>query len=197
MKRRLLLAIAVLAPTLTVSKVKGDTDDVQVRWDIVHISDFSLPVLNAGGQASARAEDNSKLTVTGTGTFKPWDPNGVTGGGTWQTFDASGASTGSGMYLVTGLIKFSVAPGSLPTTAVDNIGNAANAHSGLVFLHIRYSDGSRGVLVISCHLPVGSSVSTFEGITVSKGFVDYWNHDLAVAGVDANRNVFHITQGND
>jgi hypothetical protein len=196
MKRRLILAIAVLLPVLTISKVKGDNDELKVRWDIVHISDFSLPVANAGGQASARAEDNSKITLTGTGTFGPGTDE-VAGGGTWQTLDPSGAPTGNGTYLVTGFIKFTAAPGSLSPTAVDNIGNAADAHSGLAFLRIRYSDGSRGVLTVSCHLPVGSSAQTFEGITASKDFVDYWNHDLAVPKVDANRTLFHITRGDD
>jgi hypothetical protein len=27
----------------------------------------------------------------------------------------------------------------------------------------------------------------FEGITASKGYVDYWQRDPVVAGVDANR----------
>jgi hypothetical protein len=98
---------------------------------------------------------------------------------------------------VTGFIKFNVAPGALPPTVIDNIGNAANAHSGLAFLRILYSNGSRGVLTVSCHLPVGSPAGLFEGITVSKDFVDYWNHDLPVPGVDGNRTVFHITQGGE
>jgi hypothetical protein len=50
MKRPLLLAIGVLLPVLTISNVKGDGDQLAVRWDIVHISDFSGPVVNAGGR---------------------------------------------------------------------------------------------------------------------------------------------------
>jgi len=42
---------------------------------------------------------------------------------------------------------------------------------------------------------VGSPDAMFEGITATKGFVDYWNHELAVNGVDANRTNFHVLRG--
>ncbi len=196
MKARWFLGIAVLLPLLTVSKARADGDTV--RWDIVHFTSFSPPTVEAGGQASAKAEDLSKITLTGSGTFQLGDDGDVTGGGNWQTFNPSGTPTGSGgKYQVTGLIKFDVAPGSVAPTVVDHIGIAANAHSGLVFLRIRYSDGSRGVLVVSCDLPVGTPAGVFEGITVSKGFVDYWNHSEPVPGVDGNRTAFHITTHQD
>jgi hypothetical protein len=194
MNRRLLLAMAIV-PLLTVSKAKGD--GVTVQWDILHIANFSGPVLDPGGSASASAEDLSKITLTGSGTFQLVEDGDVTGGGTWHTFDPGGASTGMGTYKVTGLIKFDVAPGSLPTTAVDHIGNAANSHSGLAFLRIRYNDGSRGVLAVSCHLPVGTPLTLFEGITASKGYVDYWNHAESAPGVDGNRTSFHFIASAD
>ena len=34
--------------------------------------------------------------------------------------------------------------------------------------------------------------SIFEGITASKGFVDYWNRVAPVGGVDGNRTLFHV-----
>jgi len=92
---------------------------------------------------------------------------------------------------VTGLIKFDLAPGSLPPVIVDHIGDIANTHSGLAFFRICYSDGSRGVLVVSCNT-TGVPASIFEGVTASKGYVDYWNHENAVPGVDADRTLFHI-----
>jgi hypothetical protein len=195
MNRRLLLAIAIV-PLLTVSKAKAD--GVTVRWDIIHFTTPSgIPNLASGGIASARAEDSSKITFTGSGTFQLGDDGEVTGGGTWNTYSPVGAPTGSGKYVVTGLIKFDVAPGSLPLFVVDHIGILANTHAGLAFLRIRYDDGSRGVLVVSCNLPVGGSAQVFEGVTASKGYVDYWNHELATAGIDADRTVFHITASQD
>ena len=57
-------------------------------------------------------------------------------------------------------------------------------------MSIDYSDGSRGILVVSCHL-AGTPDSVFEGITASKGFVDFWNREAPVDGRDGNRTVFH------
>lgn len=120
------------------------------------------------------------------------NPQDVTGGGTWQTFDASGSPNGSGTYQVTGFVDFDLAPGFLPSPPVtDTVGNAADAHSGLVVLEVAYSDGSDGVLIVSCALPGGSPNTLFEGITASKGYVDYWERDPEVDGVNANRTVFH------
>ena len=109
----------------------------------------------------------------------------------WQTFDGSGNPTGSGNYQVTGFVDFDVAPGSLPANFTDLSGNKADVRSGLAVFKIAYDDGSDGVLVVSCDLPVGSPPTLFEGITASKGYVDYWERDPAVAGVNANRTNFH------
>ena len=115
----------------------------------------------------------------------------MTGGGTWQTFDGAGAPNGSGTYKVTRFVNFHVAPGSLPASITDNTGVKADVRSGLAVFRVAYSDGSDGVLVVSCDLPVGSPPTLFEGITASKGYVDYWERDPAVGGVDANRTNFH------
>src|SRR6266849_251983 len=117
------------------ASAEASTDEQKVRWDIISI-DFSVtphPV-TAGGVASALANDGSKITLTGSGTFHSGDPEDVTGGGTWQTFANGGASTGSGTYQVTGLDRFVVAPGTPPTINLDRIGTAAEARAGLVFL---------------------------------------------------------------
>jgi hypothetical protein len=162
------------------------------RWDIVSI-DFSVtphPV-TSGGIASALANDGSKIMLAGSGTFEPGDDEGVTGGGTWHTFDANGTSTGSGTYQLARLVRFAVAPGTPPSTNLDLIGTSADARAGLVFLQIAYSDGSRGVLAVSCHL-VGTPDPVFEGVTASKGFVDFWNRLAPVPNVDGNRTVFHV-----
>src|SRR3989449_4347106 len=80
-----------------------------MRWDIISVN-FGTGTVSAGGVASAFANDNSKITLTGTGTFRsnPGNPQDVTGGGSWQT------SASSGTYQVTEFGRFEVAPGTLP-----------------------------------------------------------------------------------
>ncbi len=60
------------------------TDNAKMRWDIISV-DFATGTVSAGGQASARANDGSKITLTGNGTFRsnPGSPQDVTGGGKW------------------------------------------------------------------------------------------------------------------
>jgi hypothetical protein len=65
-------------------------------------------------------------------------------------------------------------------------------------------DVSKGILVVSCDLPgnpppgpAGSPHSIFEGITASKGFVDYWNRAAPVPKVDGNRTLFHVLPTNE
>ncbi len=144
--------------------------------------------MSPGGVASALANDGSKITLTGSGTFERGED--ASGGGTWKTFSLAGVLTGSGTYKVTGFVSFALAPGTL-SGIVDLIGNLADARAGLAILRISYSDGSKGVLAISCNLD-GTPDSVFEGITASKGFTDYWNRVAPVDGVNANRTVFHV-----
>ncbi len=119
-----------------------------------------------GSTASALAVDGTMITLTGTGTFMPGEPDEVTGGGTWAV-----STGGSGMFKVTRLDRFTLAPGSVPDPTI---------HAGLAFLHVAYSDGSRGILVVSCMLP-GTPANVAEGAAASKGFVDYFNLQPAVA----------------
>jgi hypothetical protein len=143
------------------------------RWDLVSID--ASGNISPGGMGSALAQDNSKITLTGHGTFNEHD---VTGGGTWQIF-APGASSASasGTYAVTALVRFDVAPGTLSGLGLtDLIGNAADARAGLTILEIRYSDDSRGILVVSCGL-LGTPHNVTEGVTASKGNVDFWNKE--------------------
>lgn len=184
-------ALAVVVVVFASGAGARATDNAQMRWDIISI-DFATGTLSAGGHASARANDDSKITLTGNGTFRSnsGNPQDVTGGGTWATFDKNGVPTGSGTYEVTGFVNFHVAPGT-PPLPHDNIGNLADNRAGLLVVQIAYDDGSDGVLVVSCHL-VGTPDGVFEGITASKGFVDYRNPEAPVPGVDGNRTTFHI-----
>ena len=186
-----LLVLMLLGSALFVTRARAD--GTKYRWDIISI-DFAAGTESAGGIASAIANDSSKITLTGEGTFNAASHFGnsdVTGGGTWQTFDPSGNPTASGTYQVTRFVSFTVAPGTFPALK-DLIGDPANARAGLLFVTIQYSDGSTGVLTVSCHL-VGTPNSVFEGIRVSKGFVDYWNGKAPPAPPgNANRTTFHI-----
>jgi hypothetical protein len=176
--------------------------DTKVRWDIISVNFDDGGTLSAGGIASARANDNSKITITGHGTFGSGEDAAVTGGGTWHTYGptstatGTGVPTGSGTYEVKRLVSWDPAPGT-PPLKHDNIGELEDESAGLVVLRIRYSDGSRGVLTVSCDL-VDTPNAVFEGITATKGYVDYWNreHPPTPPG-NADRTNFHILDEDD
>jgi hypothetical protein len=205
MKRLRLLGLALppaalvfLLLPLLANAASGGSGNTKYQWDIINF-DFATSTISSGGQASAFATGGGgsthtgKITLTGHGTFRSnsGNPQDATGGGSWQTFDGTGTPTGSGTYQVIGFVDFDVASGSLPPSVTDLSGIKADVRSGLGVFKIAYDDGSDGVLVVSCDLPVGSPSTLFEGITASKGFVDYWERDPAVAGVNANRTNFH------
>ena len=182
-----LLAVLLVSPT-----VRGQAQ--HVRWDIINLT---LPgTVNAGGQAAAMDNIGDTITLTGSGTFVApaggaGTSSAVTGGGHWTITTASGSSNGS--YEVTGLVRWEEAPGTFPAT-FDNIGSPADFRSGLAVLRIEYSDGSHGILVVSCH-GAGTPNSVFEGITASKDFTDFWSR-VAPSGApgvpNANRTAFHL-----
>src|SRR4029077_2054055 len=169
-------------------------DGTTVRWDIISVN-FATGTLSAGGHASALAAGNSKITLTGSGTFQLGEDGGTRGGGTWWTFNPAGSQTGTGSYRTTGLVSGTPPPGP-PPPPNDTIGVRAQESAGLAVLRIGYSDGSRGLLTISCDL-VGTPDGVFEGITVTKRFVDYWNREAPVPGVDGNRTNFHVTPSSE
>jgi hypothetical protein len=189
--REWLIGTIIALMLLGVGTVARAADEVTVRWDILS---FISPNLYPGGVASATAPDNSVITLTGSGAVQIEDGefSSASGGGTWETHDASNVVTGSGTYRVRGVVVFTPAPGTLPSGLIDNIGNAANSSSGLMVLRIAYSDGSRGIVIVNCHQPVGAPDSIMEGITATKGFVNFSKQGPAVPGVNANRTLFHI-----
>jgi hypothetical protein len=170
------------------------TGDARVRWDVIKI-DFVAGCAMPGGTASAKAEDGSKITVTGSGTFVPGDPDEVTGGGTWRT-EGGAVGAASGTYRVTSLVSWEPAPGTFPLPC-DKIARIQDTHAGLVELRVAYSNTKRGVLVVSCHYP-DTPNSVFEGITTSMGFVDFFNHEEPPAPpVNGNRTTFHVMREED
>lgn len=170
---------------------------VKYRWDIVSIdTSTNPPTVRPGGIASATANDNSKITLTGSGSFRTSGRHGrpsTSGGGSWTTSNAAGARTGGGRYRVTRLVSWDKAPGSGPPLT-DSIGARTRtpANAGLAVLRVAYSDGQQGNIAISCHL-VGTPDSMYEGITAAKGFVHYFNREKPSDEpfVNANRTVFH------
>jgi hypothetical protein len=178
-----LAMVALLAFGNMVPSAAGAT----MRWDTISVtSPGGVTTINTGGSDFALAADLTSIQISGSGTFGGGLP--PTGGGAWATSGPSG--TASGTFTVIGVIKFTVAPGSLPPGVIDNIG--ANSRSGLAVFLIKYSDGSGGILTVSCHLPVGSPSGIFEGITATKGFVAFHERVPPVPGVDANRTAFHV-----
>ncbi len=190
--------------------VSANNNNETIRWDIA-----SFPIIggefhaNPGGIDFALANDESIITFTGTGTFEVPDSHeandNVTGEGTWATF-APGADpsvdipTSSGRYKVIEILSFEAGPEQMPAaivgiTIVDNIGDLEDTVSGVLYLKIKYSDGSFGVLALSCRYPAADfSVppNRFEGVTASKGPVYYWQagdpDDVDVT----NGNIFHF-----
>ena len=142
------------------------TSAAQIGWEIF---------------GSASAADELKIIVTGSGTFvAPAGGGGTssaaTGGGTWETRDASDAVTGSGNYRVTGLVRWERALASVPSIP--------GSTAGLAILRVEYDDGSAGTLTISCRI-TNAQPGRFEGVTASKGFVDFWNRVTSP-------NLFHV-----
>lgn len=155
------LAVAVLALLLLVAPIPVPQMPVlgqappRIRWQIT-------------AEASARAEDRSRITLRGNGMFAPGRRDETSGGGTWSLTNASGEAAGSGTYTVAELLSWTEAPGGDP---------GGDTRAGLAALRIRYSDGSEGLLVVSCHLG-GTPDTVFEGILASKGFVQFWNREI-------------------
>jgi len=172
----------------------------KIRWGIPSVNFATTPLtLSPGGHSSAIANDGTSITLTGSGTFRSnsGNPQNVTGGGTWETFAEDGVTvTGRGTYAVSSFVSFNLAAApNPPASLIDNICSDCVLHSGLAVLGIAYSDGSQGVLFISCNAPgEGTPASVFEGITVSKDYIDYWDRHNPVPGVDGNRTAIHILQ---
>ncbi len=204
----LILLVLPLIFALAGANRDGDRKETTYRWDLVKIPNFNPVTVFEGGFASALANDGSRITVTGNGTFEPREPDEVTGGGSWTTYAPDGTTvTGNGTYRVQQLVRFDLAPGVQTAGLIDNIpgatGDLTDNRAGLLFVRVAYSDGSKGVLVVSCHLNGGpdfvarpaAPAGIFEGITASKGYVDYWNRVAPINApvpLDGNRTLFHI-----
>src|SRR5260370_32999904 len=70
-RRRFWISLILLVLPLTFALSARAQADGKYRWDIVHISSFNPVTAFPGGFASALANDESKITVSGAGTFVP------------------------------------------------------------------------------------------------------------------------------
>src|SRR5438552_15578719 len=150
----------------------------KIRWDMISVQ-FRAPsapnIVSAGGADSAVNNDATgmpklRITITGSGTFSPWDPTDVTGGGDYTIRNLKGDVVDSGSYTVTALVSWvldSLSPS--PPVVVNNVTNtsAEDFLNGLAIFRIAYTDGSKGILVVSCAGP-GASEKPYAGISDNK-----------------------------
>jgi hypothetical protein len=173
---------------LTIAAPAVNAQAQHFRWDIIFFD--STSTARPGGVLSATAVDGSQITLTGTGTFVvPTSGSGrsnqVTGGGTWATNTPSA----SGTYTVTGFVRYDQARGTLAGTGLsDGIGDINDTRAGLGIFSILYSDGQRGILLVSCAL-LGTPSTVYEGAHATKGFVDYFAPVLTPSN---NATLFHF-----
>ncbi len=161
----------------------------EYRWDLVNNLG---PCTEPGGHASSKSRDGARITMTGSGTFRdnPGNPQDVTGGGHWAITAGTATPAGEGDYEVTRFISFDLPPGANPPRC-DNIGDFQDRRPGRLTVAIAYDDGSEGVLEVGCR-QMGSPDSVMEGITATKGYVTFWNHEEPAPGVEGNRTLFHL-----
>lgn len=182
------VAGAVLGPAAAAALAGGDNG--LYRWDISNILVPGGFCAQEGGSASSKSRDGARITVQGSGTFRdgPGMSQNVTGGGSYTITAGTATPAESGTYEVVRFVSFDVAPGTIPIP--DCIGDAEDARAGRLTVAILFSDGTDGVLEVGCRL-LGSPNSIMEGITATKGFVTFWNHEEPAPGVEGNRTLFH------
>lgn len=174
----------------------------RVRWDLINVATGCVA---PGGVASARSNDGSRITVSGTGTFpdvRNKCRKDVTGGGSWTVVATDPRCfPGSGTFTVTELLSWTTAGGT-PPLPCDTIGERKDNTSGLARLRVRYSNGKSGSLTISCHF-VGTPDCVFEGITATMDYEDFWNREAPVGMPgspnfkEGNRTTFHFVHNQE
>ena len=174
----------------------------RVRWDLINVATGCVA---PGGKASARSNDGSKITLSGTGTFpdvRNKCRKDVTGGGSWTVVASdSRCFPGFGTFTVTELLSWTTAGGT-PPLPCDTIGEREDNTSGLATLRVRYSNGKTGSLTISCHF-VGTPNCVFEGITATMDYEDFWNREapMGMPGspdfLEGNRTTFHFVHNKE
>ena len=123
----------------------------------------------------------------------------MTGGGTviirrWVPAQMRLEDVATLTYTVTSLVSW-VLDSPQPEGAVNRVTNttAADFRNGLAVFRIVYSDGSRGVLNVSCDGP-GGSVDPYEGVNATKGTVTFSHQEAPFPNIDAGRTVFVVVR---
>ncbi len=171
------------------------SDGFTLRWDTTSVTvtgpnevttDTASNVFpnpeTRGSLAYTTDRDSSMLTAT-SGKFNP-KTGKIRGDGTWKITPTVGSPT-SGSFKVTKFIDFHLAGGILPsviggTTIVDLVGRNKDARAGALNAQIEYSDGTIGIMLFGCRLPVGDTPPAsdlFEGVLMTKGFTMWWEPD--------------------
>jgi hypothetical protein len=75
----------------------------------------------------------------------------------------------------------------------DETGNLADTRAGLAVLRVHYSDGTNGMLVVSCN--IAGPPAAIEGTTATKGVVDYSNP--LIPDVTTGNTLFHVIHESD
>src|SRR3989442_15276817 len=97
LKGRGVLTACVMTLAFFASLASGNADDGRLRWDLITLTIGSTITVDAGGQASARANDGSKITLTGSGTFRvSGRAHKGTGGGKRGVPESRGKRCGGG-----------------------------------------------------------------------------------------------------
>lgn len=200
--RTFIAACILTGLTLILFSIGGAAaqEAAQMRWDIVSVAAVDgTPTVSEGGAAFSSANDGSYIMLTGSGTFGSEMSDPVTGGGNWTTFDVTNLMTGTGTYTVTGFVSWEEGPGTLPDALADTIGDKADFRAGVAVLTVAYTneDGSsagNGVLLISCHGPVDSLDTIFEGFVASMGSATFYDAVQPVPGSPVGRTSFHVVR---
>jgi len=152
--------VAVI-PALAQPRALGHT----VRWDLVQIVQGTA--LAGGMDVGINAANGDTFTLTGSGAAEPAEADAAGGGTIVHHFAATNTDV-MGVYVVTGFISWQ--PGGGQLLAVDGIGHASEASSGILKMAIRIflPNGAfrDGTLTVSCRLP-GATVDVEEGIQLT------------------------------
>jgi len=162
--RRIFLCASMwvaVVPALAQPRALGHT----VRWDLVQIVQGTA--LAGGVDVGINAANGDTFTLTGSGAAEPAEADAAGGGTIVHHFAATNTDV-MGVYVVTGFISWQ--PGGGQLLAVDGIGHASEASSGILKMAIRIFVPSGAfrdaTLTVNCRLP-GATVDVEEGIQLT------------------------------
>ena len=168
--------LVVVSPAVGKARERGH----DIRWDLVQIVQGT--VLAGGTDAGQDAASQDTVSLTGSGSADP-DERGATGGGLFVHKHANGTEVAHGVYVVTGLVRWRPAGGSLtPAGVADGIGHLSETRAGILRMTVRLFPAGAlpgthadGILTVNCALP-GETFAITEGITLAVGPFHFTQH---------------------